>query len=92
MQDQYSTGKTVYFGGLPNAHSGTLDPSGYIQRSNNQQSERRSGLAAIATARTKQQQMQQSTMPGKTIKKYLNTKGLFVSPTGKIGRLRENTQ
>lgn len=82
MQNDYATGKKVYNGGLPNAHSGTLDPSGYIKR----ESERRSGLAAIAMARRGNNGGPQA--PGsKPTKRTFNENGLYVSPIGKIGRL-----
>jgi hypothetical protein len=81
MIDQYSAGKTVYKGGLPNAQSGTLDPSGYINRESN----RRSGLAALAMAK---RSGAQSVPGGKPTKKTFNEAGLFVSPIGKIGRLK----
>lgn len=82
MQNQYATGKNVYKGGLPNAHSGTLDPSGYINR----ESQRRSGLAAVALARKTSGTTRQN-MGSQATKKSFNLAGLFVSPTGKIGRL-----
>lgn len=96
MQNQYATGKNVYFGGLPNAQSGTLNPDGYIKR----ESQRRSGLAAVALARrdgqkskvpgitTNTQATVTGNLPGpKTFKKSLNLSGLFVDPAGKLGRL-----
>lgn len=87
MQNQYATGKTTYFGGLPNAHSGTLDPSGYIQRE-----QRRSGLAAVALARQKGTNKPTIAPPPspvgtEPVKKKFNKAGLFISGTGKIGRL-----
>lgn len=83
MQNQYATGKNVYSGGLPNAHSGTLDPSGYINR----ESKRRSGLAAVALARRDSGTKQQGAGPNPT-KKSFNLSGMFISPIGKLGRLK----
>lgn len=82
MIDQYSAGKTVYKGGLPNAQSGTLPPDGYINRESN----RRSGLAALAMARRSSSGT--TTPGGKPTKKTFNQHGMFVSPTGKLGRLK----
>lgn len=47
----YAAGNPVYNGGSPNPTSGTLDPSGYVQRGLNTPSNSRSGLAAAALAR-----------------------------------------
>lgn len=47
----YLVGKRVYNGGSSMPTSGTVDPSGYIARGINQQSEKRSGLAAAALSR-----------------------------------------
>lgn len=86
MQNQFATGKTTYFGGLPNSHSGTKDPSGYIERE-----QRRSGLAQVALAKQRGQEtkpvMPEVTPVETNYKKMLNRNGLFVSGTGKIGRL-----
>lgn len=82
MIDQYSAGKTVYKGGLNNAHSGQLPPDGYINRESN----RRSGLAALAMAKRSNNT---GAPPGiLPTKKTFNQAGMFISPTGKIGRLR----
>jgi hypothetical protein len=81
VQNKYATGATVYKGGLPNAQSGTLNPDGYIQR---EQSNRRSGLAAFALNK-RGLAVGQSMSPHK---KQLNLAGLYVSPTGKLGRLK----
>jgi hypothetical protein len=84
MQNQYATGKTIYRGGLPNAHSGTLDPSGYINR---EQSNRRSGLAAFAL-NTRNLQSPPAAVPGvPPPKKTLNLHGISVSPTGQLGKM-----
>jgi hypothetical protein len=54
----YLTGARVYNGGMNNPHSGTLDPSGYINREmKKRQSSRRSGLAETAL-RLQQHRMQ----------------------------------
>lgn len=46
---RYSAGNKVYGGGRSNPTSGTVDPSGYVEREvNNQASDRRSGLAQTA--------------------------------------------
>jgi hypothetical protein len=46
---RYSAGNKVYGAGRSNPTSGTVDPSGYIDRGlNNQTSDRRSGLAQAA--------------------------------------------
>jgi len=86
MQNNYATGKNVYFGGLPNATSGRLNPSGYIERE-----QRRSGLAAVALARQRANKVkttQPIVQPVETqIKKQFNKAGLFISGIGKIGRL-----
>lgn len=82
MINQYAAGKNVYKGGLPNAQSGTLNPDGYIKRESN----RRSGLAAIAMAR-KTPNPNAGPPVGGPAKKTLNLNGLFVNPAGKIGRL-----
>lgn len=81
MQNQYATGKTIYKGGLHNAQSGTLDPSGYINRE-----QRRSGLAAMALRSKEGQQGEPVQHP---TKKQFNLAGLSVSPTGKLGALRD---
>lgn len=81
MQNQYATGKTIYKGGLFNAHSGTLDPSGYINR----ESQRRSGLAAMAMSR--RNNPGQGSPVGNATKKQLNLYGIYVDPTGKLSEL-----
>jgi hypothetical protein len=83
MQNQYATGKTIYKGGLLNAHSGTLDPSGYIDRE-----QKRSGLAALAL-RGREGNSQPAMPVGHPIKKQFNLAGISVSPTGKLGKLRD---
>lgn len=50
--NRYAAGRKVYGGGRSNPTSGTVDPTGYIERSaNNMASERRSGLASSAISR-----------------------------------------
>ena len=88
MQNQYATGKNVYFGGTPTAHSGTRNPSGYIERE-----QKRSGLAAVALAKQRGMQQEQTPVapPVETsYKRMLNRSGLFVSATGKIGRITKS--
>jgi hypothetical protein len=89
MQNQYATGKTTYFGGLPNSQSGTKNPTGYIERE-----QRRSGLAQVALAKQRNQPqptvMPEMPTPVETnYKRMLNRSGLFVSGTGKIGRIAQ---
>jgi hypothetical protein len=80
MIDQYATGKKVYNGGLPNAQSGTLDPTGYINR----ESQRRSGLAAVAMKR----RSGGGQKPSSPTKKALNAHGIYINPLGKLGWLK----
>lgn len=87
MQNQYATGKTTYFGGLPNATSGTLSPDGYIKREQNK-SQRRSGLAAVALARQRKLKKPAQTTENQPTKHALNVAGIYVSPTGRLGRLQ----
>lgn len=47
----YSAGNAVYNGGSPQATQGTVDPTGYIDRSLNNPSQSRSGLAQAAIQR-----------------------------------------
>lgn len=50
--NRYAAGRKVYGGGRSNPTSGTVDPTGYIDRSaNNMASQRRSGLASSAISR-----------------------------------------
>lgn len=50
--NRYAAGRKVYGGGRSNPTSGTVDPTGYIERSaNNMASDRRSGLAQSAIQR-----------------------------------------
>ena len=82
MQNQYATGKTIYKGGLPNAHSGALNPSGYIDRE-----QRRSGLAALAMRQRESNGEQPMMTPHTLTKRHFNLAGVSVSPTGKLGKL-----
>lgn len=50
--NRYAAGRKTYGGGRSNPTSGTVDPTGYIDRSaNNMASQRRSGLASSAISR-----------------------------------------
>lgn len=50
--NRYAAGRKTYGGGRSNPTSGTVDPTGYIERSaNNMASQRRSGLASSAISR-----------------------------------------
>lgn len=84
MNGDYLAGKKVYKGGLPNAQSGTLNPTGYIERGMKQQSERRSGLAqnALNNLRGNQQDAEQQQLyPTNPV---LRRVGLVADDTGRI--------
>ena len=52
MTQNYSAGNKIYGAGRSNPTSGTVDPTGYVDRSfNNSASQRRSGLAQAAISR-----------------------------------------
>jgi hypothetical protein len=87
----YAAGHKVYKGGLPNAHSGTLDPSGYAERERNKPngppSQKRSGLAANLLSKDKKDDEPQKYPLTAAM---LMMHGLQTSPGGKLGKLNVN--
>lgn len=87
MFNSYAAGNKVYNGGLPNPTSGTVDPSGYVQRelrnkNKPQQSERRSGNAS-AMMRLYEKYMQMNQQPISN-PEALRKSGLNKTPTGQL--------
>lgn len=80
--ESYGRGQTVYGNGSHAPTSGTVDPSGYIDRSLNNPSDSRSGLAAAALDRLSGNGSVPSQSPGVLPLGDVTT--LTITPTGQL--------
>lgn len=80
--ESYGRGQPVYSNGSHAPTSGTVDPTGYIERGLNNPSDSRSGLAQAALSRL--QGGSSATAPSPGVLPLGDIKALLITPTGQL--------
>lgn len=80
-ENPYLAGNPVYGGGSSMPTAGTVDPMGYIGRGINQQSQKRSGLAAAALSKLNAPQDPATVAPTAPLGRTID---FTISPTGQL--------